>query len=190
MLRNCCAPKPICESMKRPCYVKSVECNSPWIKEEKKVVDVLNVVIPPCMKEDADMMDMFDKLSTFILNNNVDALVAAAVTDSAAWTALYSLWSYLFSTYRMVITLPDGTVMMDTTSDNNSWESFKAKTVNENHNSRVAIFHSQGQEGGVGYETKWSTSDNRVEKYVAVRLNKYLNSNGSVRFSIPILASL
>jgi hypothetical protein len=84
---------------------------------------------------------------------------------------------------RVVITLPDGTVVVDTKKTTNSYANFNAKKINENHNSRIAILDSQLFECGVGVETKRSSSDNTVENYVAVRLGKYLDNSGSVRIS-------
>lgn len=85
---------------------------------------------------------------------------------------------------RVVITLPDGTVVVDTSKGaNNTYNNFKAKTINENHNSRVAILHSQIYDCGLGLETKLSTTDNTVEYYLARRLGPYLNSAGTARLS-------
>ncbi|HMV13502.1 MAG TPA: hypothetical protein PKD88_08890 [Nitrosomonas sp.] len=85
---------------------------------------------------------------------------------------------------RVVITMPDGTVVVDTSKGaNNTYDNFKAKTINENHNSRIAILHSQLYDCGLGLETKLSTTDNTKENYLARRLGAYLNSAGTVRLS-------
>jgi len=85
---------------------------------------------------------------------------------------------------RVVITLPDGTVVVDTSKGaTNTYNNFKAKTINENHNSRVAILHSQTYDCGLGLETKLSSTDNTVEHYLARRLGPYLNSTGTARLS-------
>lgn len=84
---------------------------------------------------------------------------------------------------RMVITLPDGTVVVDTSKDNNTYDNFKAKLINENHNSRVAIFSAQQYPCGRGLETKFSTSDGTNESYVALRLGVHLDSEGTARIS-------
>jgi hypothetical protein len=44
---------------------------------------------------------------------------------------------------RIVITLPDGTVVVDTSKNNNTYANFQAKAINENHNTRVAILDAQ-----------------------------------------------
>ena len=93
---------------------------------------------------------------------------------------------------RVVVTVPDGTVVLDTarTDDptnvlptGNSFQHFQGKTVNENHNSRVAILDAQEWPCGFGLEAKFSTSTNQREIYVAVRLGTHLDSNGTARIS-------
>ncbi|HMU64781.1 MAG: hypothetical protein U1E82_02670 [Nitrosomonas sp.] len=85
---------------------------------------------------------------------------------------------------RVVITMPDGTVVVDTSKGaSNTYANFKAKTINENHNSRIAILHSQLYDCGLGLETKLSSTDNTKENYLARRLGAYLNSAGTVRLS-------
>jgi hypothetical protein len=91
---------------------------------------------------------------------------------------------------RVLITLPDGTVMIDTARDDNtvnpnsnSYQHFLDKTINENHNSRLAILGAQQFACGVGLETKFSTSTNQNEVYLALRIGDHLDSDGTVRIS-------
>ena len=93
---------------------------------------------------------------------------------------------------RLVITLPDGTVVVDTARNDdptnilpqgNSYQHFIEKTVNENHNSRIAIFSAQQYPCGVGIESKFSTTTGNHESYVALRLGTHLDSEGTVRGS-------
>lgn len=114
---------------------------------------------------------------------------------------------------RVLIALPDGTVVVDTSKSNdpccdngqctgggnntvcsptapcpaepqaNGFCHFKTKAVNENHNSRIAILSAQLAPCGLGYETKFSTSDGRAENYVAIRLGQLFNNEGTVRAS-------
>lgn len=85
---------------------------------------------------------------------------------------------------RVLITLPDGTVVVDTSkSTDNTYANFQAKAINENHNSRIAILDAQLWACGVGLETKTSTTTGAVEVYLAKRLGTYLNSAGTVRLS-------
>jgi hypothetical protein len=96
---------------------------------------------------------------------------------------------------RLLVTLPDGTVVVDTSKEDdhlntleqgNSFKHFKDKTVNENHNTRIAILHSQLHVCGHGVETKLSTTDNTRESYVAIRLGAYLNNSGTARISLKL----
>ncbi|TXI18463.1 MAG: hypothetical protein E6Q62_06600 [Nitrosomonas sp.] len=92
--------------------------------------------------------------------------------------------SNLIADGRVVITLPDGTVVVDTSKGSaNTYANFQAKTINENHNTRVAILDAQIYDCGLGLETKTSTSTGDVEVYLAKRLGAYLNSAGTVRLS-------
>jgi len=94
---------------------------------------------------------------------------------------------------RMLVALPDGTVVLDTarTDDpnntlpvGNSFQHFQQKTVNENHNSRVAVFSAQLYLCGYGLESKLSSTTGLTESYIALRLGNHLDSIGTARISI------
>ena len=111
----------------------------------------------------------------------------SAVKDQPTYATLLTeanATAALIANGRIVVTLPDGTVVVDTSKGtSNTYNNFKAKTINENHNTRISILDSQLYECGVGVETKRSTTDNTVESYVAKRLGDYLDSAGTVRIS-------
>lgn len=92
----------------------------------------------------------------------------------------------------MVITLLDGTVVVDTSkpddpantkAQGNSLRHFKNKTINENLNTRISNLHSQLHVCGLGLETRFSTTDNVEESFVAIRLGPYLDSSETARIS-------
>ena len=80
----------------------------------------------------------------------------AAVVDQATYQSLLDLARSIAggtATGRVLITLPDGTVVVDTSKpddpadstpdvQSNSFQHFKNKTVNENHNTRISILSS------------------------------------------------
>jgi hypothetical protein len=71
---------------------------------------------------------------------------------------------------RILATLPDGTVWYDSAKGNkNTYANFKTKTINENHESRYSIRQAMDSYEGVGWESKYSTSDSTYEDYYAVR---------------------
>ncbi len=111
----------------------------------------------------------------------------SAVKDQPTYATLLTeanATAALIANGRIVVTLPDGTVVVDTSKGtSNTYNNFKAKTINENHNTRISILDSQLYDCGVGVETKRSTTDNTVESYVAKRLGDYLDSAGTVRIS-------
>ncbi len=120
------------------------------------------------------------------LNPKVDNLTSLlrGTKDQATYSKLLNAVKAVAGTNRVVVTLADGTVVVDTgKSANNSYAIFAAKGVNENHNSRVAIMLAQTHECGLGVETKYSSTDKSTEKYVAIRLGKYLDSAGTARIS-------
>ena len=117
-----------------------------------------------------------------------------ALTNQATYQPLLDTANTLAAslpTGRVVITLPDGTVVLDTARDDNtadpksnSYQHFLDKTINENHNSRLAILGAQEYACGVGLESKLSTTTGLTESYVAIRVGEQLNSLGTVRMSI------
>lgn len=105
------------------------------------------------------------------------ATYATLLTDAKATAAI-------IPNGRVVITLADGTVVVDTFKGAaNTYANYKAKTINENHNTRAAIVNTQLYECGVGVETKLSATTNAKEIYVAKRLGNYLDNSGTVRLS-------
>jgi len=120
----------------------------------------------------------------------------AAVTNQATYALYLANVKTITSsipTERMVVTLPDGTVVIDTSKPDdpidaleagNSYKHFQDKTVNENHNTRVAILAAQQYPCGVGLERKLSTTTGVTESYLAYRLGAYLDSLGTARLSV------
>jgi hypothetical protein len=118
-----------------------------------------------------------------------------AVSDQVSYEKLLATASSLAKSIkdgRVVVTLPDGTVMVDTgkstdpldaSTSGNSYNHYKTKTVNENHNTRLSIINAQLHPCGVGVEAKWSTSVKAKDIYVANRLGSYLDSVGTARIS-------
>jgi hypothetical protein len=119
-----------------------------------------------------------------------------AVIDQPTYLTLLTTSRTLansLATGRVLVTLPDGTVVLDTSktddpgntmASGNSFQHFQNKTVNENHNSRVAIFDAQEWPCGVGLETKLSTTTGQHEIYLAVRLGAQFDAIGTARLSV------
>jgi hypothetical protein len=117
----------------------------------------------------------------------------AAVTDDATYNTLLGTANAVAAAVnaRMLITVPDGTVVIDTNRNdgpgspqNNLFANFQAKTINENHNSRIAILMAQEYPCGVGVENKFSTSTGLDESAVARRAGDHLDSAGTLRLSM------
>jgi len=74
------------------------------------------------------------------------------------------------TSYRIVATLTDGTVWFDS-SKTNTFAGFKAKTINENHNTRRPFMESLLHEEILyPYESKVSTSTGLFEERVVMRI--------------------
>ncbi|PXW87286.1 hypothetical protein C8R34_11169 [Nitrosomonas sp. Nm84] len=130
--------------------------------------DTLNAVLTP-----AKITSFKNKLSAV----KDQPTYAALLTEANATAAIVA-------SGRVVVTLPDGTVVVDTAKGaTNTFANFEAKAINENHNTRVAILDAQIYDCGVGLETKTSSTTGVVEVYLAKRLGAYLNSAGTVRLS-------
>jgi len=85
---------------------------------------------------------------------------------------------------RLLIALPDGTVVVDTSKANNTYANFLAKAINENHNTRAAVISAQLFKCGYGVERKFSTSTSSFETYFAARLGGQFDSAGTARLSV------
>lgn len=81
---------------------------------------------------------------------------------------------------RILITLPDGSVVLDTNKTNNTYANYKSKLINENHNSRVSIMSALLGNSGLSFEDKYSTSSGNFEQYMAVRVGPVSSSPGGV----------
>ncbi|SDY51632.1 hypothetical protein [Nitrosomonas sp. Nm33] len=113
-----------------------------------------------------------------------------AVKDDATYNKLLTeanAVAAMIANGRMMIALPDGTVVVDTAKGaNNTFANFKVKAINENHNTRISILDAQLHDCGIGLEQKFSTTDGTKEVYFAKRLGAYLNSAGTARLSQKI----
>lgn len=80
--------------------------------------------------------------------------------------------SSLYPGLRVVVTLSDGQVALDTSKGDagNTFAKFQGKTINENHNSRLSILTALLSNAGTGYEHKWSSSEQKFEIYHAQRM--------------------
>jgi len=89
------------------------------------------------------------------------------------------------STARVLYCEPDGTVIFDSSKgSNNTFANFDSKSINENHNTRVAIMSAQSFVSGYGAEVKSSTSTGRVEVYAGTIVGgSQFNNRGTIRVS-------
>ena len=87
---------------------------------------------------------------------------------------------------RVLVALADGTVCYDSSKGiENTYSNFQSKSINENHNSRIAILQSLLSNSGVGSESKFSTSTNTATNYLAQRISFTSGSPmGTIRVSV------
>ena len=86
---------------------------------------------------------------------------------------------------RVLITMGDGTVCYDSASPTNTYNNYKSKSINENHNTRIAILTAMLSNAGIGYENRISSSTGKFTNYVAQRtsVTPFTSSAGCVRVS-------
>jgi hypothetical protein len=137
----------------------------------------------------------YAKLNTRLSNTVMTELnrLVSLVKDAASYNKLATYAKRVAGAGRILITVPDGTVLYDSSKGaSNTYAKYLGKTINENHNSRIAILDAQLYECGLGVEAKYSTTDRAREYYVAARLGlgtraaaaSYLNNLGTVRLSV------
>lgn len=131
-------------------------------------------------------------LTDFIsANPDIESHLTNAASSQSGYTSAYSLVSSYASTHsglRILITLADGTVLMDTSKgSNNTFSNFDNKAINENHNTRSAMLQALLSKSGEGFEEKLSSSTNQTETYQAVRTGATAQKpNFLIRFSKKI----
>lgn len=130
----------------------------------------------------------YKDLAAMLTASDVNALKSAmhTISDATQYQALLDLANGISTktSARVVVTLPDGTVVVDTKkATNNTYDNFVAKAINENHNTRIAFLDAQLWPCGVGVESKYSTSTGTKEIAVAKRIGNYLDSVGTIRIS-------
>lgn len=128
-------------------------------------------------KEARDVVDsnithiigVLDHLSDVSYSTAATALLAAASNEEV----------------RILVTESDGTVVFDSSKGaENTNANRAAKTINENHNSRIADLTALLSSSGMGTEEKFSTSTGKRERYIAFRLGDTKEeSRGVVRIS-------
>jgi hypothetical protein len=109
---------------------------------------------------------------------DITNILFAAEDDEQGYNnALIKINEYsVLYTIRILVTIPDGTVMFDTAKGElNTYANFKGKLINENHNSRSAILQALLGNWGAGSEQKRSTSTGLYEYYFAHRLGPSIN---------------
>jgi hypothetical protein len=89
---------------------------------------------------------------------------------------------------RVLITLSDGRVAYDTSKTaggTNTFARYQAGTINDNHNTRVAILTALLGNSGNGNEDKYSSTTGQPEAYNAIRMGLSTpNSLGCSRVSV------
>lgn len=157
-----------------------------------------NPTVPPGDADlkalDAVLRAQVANFATLVRNVSNQATYQLALTAARTLAAINPV---TIPDGRVVITLPNGTTVIDTSKPDdpnnltptvqaNSYNHFIAKTVNENHNSRMAIHMAQFYQCGTGAETDVSTSVPPVKTAtVAIRLGGHLRTPiGTISFSL------
>jgi len=141
---------------------------------------------------------------TYLLNQfliNGGATSQTSTTHAALVVALNAAQDNIVNTYstsslggasratykfRFLVAADDGTVIADSSKDaNNTWDNYKGKIINENHNSRPEIMVAVLSNNGTGYANRFSSSVGAKLQYLAQRLGTSVQENiGTIRLSV------
>jgi hypothetical protein len=133
-----------------------------------------------------------DNLLSVLLSSKGKEIISTYTNLNATTYAKFAEWFSFLSTsepavglsgLRLMFCEADGTVLYDSSKGaSNTFANIKS--INENHNSRLAIIKALLSASGRGYEVKRSTSTDVVETYLALRLGTSSETpTGSVRIS-------
>lgn len=141
--------------------------------------------------EDAIKTELYSWLTTTSTSTEYEAL------RDEVFRIVREIRSSSVNTLRVLITVGDGTVVIDTGSDpavsqsRNTYEFYRNKTINENHNTRVEIMKALQSDVGSGTTTRFSTSDRRFETYLARRMGlSSVTPEGVIRVSVASSAAV
>ena len=160
-------------------------CEIPYMSSDGKQ---LNVYPKECVLNDKTWKYLYKAAKIAILHFKLHQILQKVHNDKS-YENLYLISQGIAAKIngRVVITLPDGHVVIDTCKgDGNTYENYINDNISENHNTRVSIFQAQCDTGGVGYEKKYSSTIGKTEAYIAVRLGKFRNNAGTLRLSVSI----
>jgi hypothetical protein len=159
----------------------------------------LNICPPKTLYLDVNYVSLYEQLYKAILDNCLELKLKCVLSGTSTeydsfYTQIITIFNlplYPTDGFRLVVTEPDGTVIIDTIkTTSNTFSNWKTKTINENHNSRIAILDAQSLEGGVGYEFKHSSTMDLYQYYVAIRAGLRYKNYGTFRLSINLCTLL
>jgi len=174
--------------------ITAVDCNAPY-RIFNGSISQLNVEPSCCILNDPTYRDLFNTLYNAILNNNLETLLNA-ITNATTYNTFKALFFGPLAIinpalYSVVVTDPDGHVVIDTTKAdaNNTFTNYVAGTINtENFNTRVDVMEAQMFPEGTGFETAYTFINNTktFQSSVSIRLGKWRNSAGTIRITKAI----
>lgn len=164
-------------------YGKRYEC--------KKYVRDLNIEPEDGLLHNKIRRRLYKALKYGIIKYDLDGLLKNTL-DQNTYNTLIEACNKIINKFnkichnhtgRLLISLPDGTVVFDSSRGNNTYNNFKNNKINVNHNTRRSIMASQLYKNGTAYERKYSTTTQQKEIYVSIRLGKFRNSQGTATLS-------
>lgn len=125
---------------------------------------------------------VINSLNNFIILENNEKSYNQVVIALSASTNLCNEFTTKNNLHsRILATLADGTVFFDSSKlDKNTYENYKTQQIGENHASRSAIRQSMDSQNGEGWERKYSTTDDNIQEYYALRLGQSSHDIGLV----------
>lgn len=162
-----------------------------YIENDKQV---LNIAAPEKVKNNKHYAKLYNTLYDAIVCNYLELKLKKILMPCSTPDDYINLLNLVLLKFniklgdiepRIVITEPDGTVIIDTYQKTlNTYNNWKMKLINENHNSRQSIKNAQYFIEGVGYEKKVSSTINPIYQYgVAIRAGNKNENYGTIRLS-------
>lgn len=133
---------------------------------------------------DALFIDPFNPLyRTLAVNQSTLTSLIANVNSSSNYNLLLSLANSIASSRangRVIITIPNGTVMIDTAQGaSNTFTNFLTNMVNPNNlNTSIPIANALTYPCGIGLQTAFDTTSSTFDVAVSLRLGSFLGIEG------------
>jgi len=193
----CCKPhhhhstKKCCAKALRAAEAAQATANAAQVSAgvaQATAVKALNTEVAQLKAKLPDAASLIDNVVALVPADylSVPADPAEYATVLAKCDAVRAQFAVIYGpTARVLYMEPDGTVILDTSKGAlNTFANYKAKIINENHNTRVSIISAQLFTSGVGAEIRFSSTIQAVQPACGkIQTGTQFNNQGTIRVS-------